>query len=224
MRIATLPGVFHPISDTWLLARAVCAEALPGRARIVDLCTGSGAIAVAAARCHPAEVTAVDLSRRAVWTARANARLNGVRVRGLRGDLFAPVAGERFDVVSANPPYVPSDLAALPRRGLARAWEAGWTGRVLLERIAAEAPAHLRPGGVVLLVQSSVNGVEATTRTLEAGGLAVDVVARRRGPLGPLLTARAALLEARGLLAPGRREEELVVVRGRAPIPSPDNG
>ncbi len=218
MRIVTPPGVFHPISDTWLLAGALGALPLGPGARVLDLCTGSGAVAGAAAAAHPtAEVSAVDLSRRAVWTARANARLNGVRVRAVRGDLFAPVAGERFDAVSANPPYVPSDLTALPRRGLARAWEAGWTGRALLDRIAAEVPAHLRPGGVVLLVQSSVNGVDATLRTLEGGGLAADVVARRRGPLGPLLTARAALLEARGLLAPGRREEDLVVVRGRRP-------
>jgi release factor glutamine methyltransferase len=218
VRIVTPPGVFHPISDTWLLAGALGALPLGPGARVLDLCTGSGAVAVAAAAAHPAaEVSAVDLSRRAVWTARANARLNRVRVRALRGDLFAPVAGERFDAVSANPPYVPSDLAALPRRGLARAWEAGWTGRALLDRIAAEVPAHLRPGGVVLLVQSTVNGVDATLRTLEGGGLAADVVARRRGPLGPLLTARAAMLEARGLLAPGRREEDLVVVRGRRP-------
>jgi release factor glutamine methyltransferase len=70
---------------------------------------------------------------------------------------------------------------------------------------------------VVLLVQSSVIGLEPTVALLEAGGLEVEVAARRRGRLGPLMTARAAMLEERGLLAPGRRDEELLVVRGRRP-------
>src|SRR3954447_22936885 len=97
MRIVTLPGVFRPRPDSWMLARHLCAQIRPG-ASVLDLCTGSGAIAVAAAR-HggAANVTAIDVSRRSVATVRINARLNGVRVRALRGDLFAPVAGERFD-------------------------------------------------------------------------------------------------------------------------------
>jgi len=222
VRIVTFPGVFHPISDTWLLARAVCAEPLPAGARVLDLCTGSGAIAVAAATCRPWAVSAVDVSRRAVAAVRLNARLNGVEVRALRGDLFDPVARERFDLIVSNPPYVPADLDDLPRRGLARAWDAGRTGRVLLDRILAGAPGHLRPGGAVLVVQSSVIGVAPTVALLERSGLAADVVARRRGPLGPLLTGRAAMLEARGLLEPGQREEELLVVRGR--LVTPANG
>src|SRR5689334_17657235 len=103
MRLLTLPGVFRPISDTWLLAEALEREQLPPGARVLDLCSGSGALAVHAAA-H-AEVTAVDISRRAVLTIRLNAALNGVRVRARRGDLFAAVAGERFDAIVSNPPY-----------------------------------------------------------------------------------------------------------------------
>jgi release factor glutamine methyltransferase len=215
VRLVTLPGVFHPISDTWLLAAALRAEALPAGSAVLDLCTGSGALAVGAARAG-ARATAVDVSRRAVLCARLNARLNGARVRAVRGDLFAPLGAERFDAIVSNPPYVPADTDELPTRGPERAWDAGLTGRVLLDRVCAQAPAHLRPGGVVLLVQSSVVGLQPTVAALEAGGLRVDVVARRPGPLGPLLAARAAALEQRGLLRPGQREEELLVVRGRA--------
>jgi release factor glutamine methyltransferase len=161
-------------------------------------------------------VTAVDVSRRAVLTARINARLNGVRVRALRGDLLAPVGDERFDLIVSNPPYVPAEDDALPTRGPQRAWDAGTDGRALLDRLCAAAPAHLRPGGALLLVHSSVCGLDPTVEQLEAAGLRVDVLDRRRGAFGPLLAARAPLLEARGLLAPGQREEDMLVVRAAA--------
>ncbi len=77
--------------------------------RIVDVGTGSGAIAVALARKLPgALLTAIDLSAAALAIARENAELNGVadRIRFLHGDLFAPVAQEQFDIVVSNPPYV----------------------------------------------------------------------------------------------------------------------
>jgi release factor glutamine methyltransferase len=215
MRVITLPGVFRPRPDSWMLARQVAARVRPGSS-VLDLCTGSGAIAVAAACAGAGRVTAVDVSRRAVLTARLNARLNGVRVRALRGDLFAPVAGERFDLIVSNPPYLPAEDDVLPARGPARSIDAGTDGRVLLDRICAEAAAHLTPGGAVLVVHSDLIGVARTVAALEAGGLRVDVLERRRGRLGPLLMARALELEARGMLAPGEREEEIVVVRGAA--------
>jgi release factor glutamine methyltransferase len=212
----TPPGVFHPISDSWLLARVLCAQPQTRGGAVLDLCTGSGVLAVSAARCGAAEAVAVDVSRRAVAVARLNARLNGVRVRAVRGDLYAPVAGRRFDVIVSNPPYVPSATDALPRRGLARAWDAGRHGRVLLDRIIEGAPAHLKPGGVVLLVHSDVIDLPGTVALLEQGGLTVDTAVRRHGPLGPLLSARRTLLEERGLLEPGQDHEELCVVRARA--------
>lgn len=216
MRLVTLPGVFRPRSDAWMLAEALPVEAASADAAL-DVFTGSGVLAIAAARAGARAVTAVDVSRRAVACTRVNARLNGVAVRALRGDLFGPVAGERFDLVVGNPPYVPSGADALPRRGAERAWEAGRDGRALLDRVCREAPARLRPGGVLLLVQSSICGVDATIGQLGDAGLSAGVVARRRGPLGPLVAPRAPLLEARGLLRPGEREEDLVVIHARAP-------
>ncbi len=214
VRVARLPGVFRPLSDTWLLAAAARAQPQLRGGRVLDLCTGSGAVAISAALAGARSVTAVDVSRRAVWTVRLNARLNGVRVNARRGDLLAAVAGERFDVICANPPYLPAADDGVPGRGPGRHTEAGRSGRVLLDRIIAAAPAHLRAGGVLLVIHSSVNGEEATLGRMRAAGLEPVVTERRRGPLGPLLAARAPLLEARGLLRPGEREEDLLVVRG----------
>ena len=216
MRLVTLPGVFAPISDTRLLAARLRAERPVTQTRVLDLCTGSGYLAVVAALAGAGDVTAVDLSRRAVLSARLNARLNGVRVRALRGDLLAPVRGERFDLIVSNPPYVPAVDDALPERGSARAWEAGRDGRALLDRVLAEAAGALAPRGSVLVVHSSVCGEQATLDRLRHAGLAAEVLDRVRGPLGPLMRERAGMLVARGLLPTDAREEEVLVIAGRA--------
>jgi release factor glutamine methyltransferase len=214
MRILTFPGVFQPRSDTWLLAEALRAQDRLRDGHVLDLCTGSGALAVTAA-CHGArEVVAVDLSRRSVLTARVNALINGVRIRAVRGSLFEAVGDRRFDLVVSNPPYVPADRDELPTAGPQRAWDAGVDGRALLDPICDQVARHLRPGGTVLLVHSSVCGEELTLRRLRAGGLEASVLQRRAGPRGPLLSARAETMEERGLLVPGSRTEELVVIGG----------
>jgi len=217
MRLIRLPGVFRPPTDTWMLAKVLREEIGGRRVSVLDLCTGTGALALVAAE-EGASVTAIDISRRAVLNVRLNALLNGVRVRPLRGDLFAAVAGEQFDVIVTNPPYVPAPDERLPERGLERAWQAGLDGRVLIDRICASVAAHLRPGGAVLIVQSTINGEEATRSLLEDAGLEADVAYREKGEFGPLMTAMAPQLEDRGLIATGEREEDVVVVRGRRPL------
>lgn len=196
-----------------MLARALRAEPLPPGARVLDVCTGSGVLAITAAQLG-ARATAIDVSRRAVVCAALSARLNGTRIRALRGDLFAPVAGERFDAIVSNPPYLPG--ADPPARGAARAWEAGRDGRVLLDRLCDQAPRHLAPGGVLLVIHSSLCDPEATLAQLRRAGLDACVAQRHHGALGPLLSARAPQLEADGLLAPGQRDEDVVIVRAAA--------
>ena len=215
VRGIVLPGVFRPRSDTWLLARAACAERLPNGARILELCAGPAFAGIAAARHAGAHLTTVDVSRLAVLNARINARLNHVQIDAVRGDLFRAVGNRRFDLILANPPYVPGPPP--PESGMARAWDAGGDGRVILDRICAEAAAHLAPDGVVLLVHSEVCGPESTLAAYEAGGLDVGIVAHERGPLGPLLRERREELEARGLLRPDQAEEDVLVLSGRDP-------
>ena len=196
-----------------MLAELVAGDPrLPG-ARVLDLCSGSGALAVAAALGGAASVTAVDVSRRSVLTTRMNARLNRVRVSARRGDLFQAVAGERFDLIVSNPPYLPSADEELPRAGARRAWEAGRGGRAVLDRIAHEAADHLRPGGALWLVHSSVCDTALTIDRLAAAGLDASVQRSVRGPLGPLLRARAPMLAERGLVDPDTLEEDLVAIR-----------
>ncbi|SFO75819.1 methyltransferase [Actinomadura madurae] len=210
------PGVYRPQSDTSLLAgellRALGQVGAPPGARVLELGTGTGAVALAAARAG-CRVVAVDVSAQAVLAARVNARMRGLPVRVLRGDLFAPVAGEEFDVIVANPPYVAGDADPASVRGRARAWEAGPDGRALLDRICAGAPGHLSPSGTLLMVHSSLNGVAATLVALRGAGMRASVVARHREPFGPVMRRRAAALRARGLVDPDQRYEELVVVR-----------
>jgi len=147
---------------------------------IVDLCTGSGAIAIVLARELPsATVLASDISWRALRVARANAAAQGVadRVTFLRGNVWRPVAdalmGRQADVVTANPPYIPSRLipALMPevRWEPRRALDGGSDGLAIIRDIVAGAPEHLRPGGVLLLEIGADQGA-AVTRLLEAAG------------------------------------------------------
>lgn len=179
---------------------------------VLDVGTGSGALAVAAARAGAVAVTAVDLSLRSVASTWLNSRLHRAAVSVCRGDLFEPVAGRSFDLVVANPPYVPAETSILPRHRMARCWDAGPDGRALLDRICAGAREVLRPNGDVLLVHSAVCGPKVTLQALERAGLTGQVLARATVPFGPVMRARAALLESRALIRPGQREEELVVI------------
>ena len=197
--IVSLPGVYAPRSDTRLLIGALEEVTRPGKS-VLDLCTGTGAVAVAAARAG-ADVLAVDLSRRAVLNARLNALLNRVRLRTARGDLWEPVRGRRFDVIVSNPPYLPGSSRP---SGADRGWDAGPDGRALLDPVCAEAAEHLRPGGRLLLMQSSLADIALSVRALEATGLRTRVVERKEGPVGPLAAERDDLH--------GQDRETLVVI------------
>jgi release factor glutamine methyltransferase len=201
-------GVYAPRSDTELLARVLLEQVVRG-STVLDLCTGTGALALVAARAG-ARAVGVDRCARAVAAARDNARRTGLTLEVLQGDLYAPVAGRRFDLVVANPPYLPAERDDSPH------WDAGPDGRALVDRICAGAPAHLHPGGSLLLVQSSLTGTAATLAALERHGLEPCCAAAHAGPPGPVARAREAFLRARGLW-PEDGLERLSVLVGRRP-------
>ncbi|MGW1952696.1 HemK2/MTQ2 family protein methyltransferase [Streptomyces sp. NPDC001920] len=211
------PGVYAPQDDTDLLVGALLDEPLPGGADVLDVGTGSGALAIEAAR-RGTRVTAVDVSWRAVCTARLNAWLARSPVRIRHGNLFAPVRGQSFDLILANPPYVPAPEAGRAPQGAARAWDAGRDGRLVLDRICREAPAMLRPGGVLLVVHSALSCPDRTLTHLRGEGLKASVTRRTTVPFGPVLRSREDWLRRRGLLVGHEPREELVVVRAELPV------
>jgi release factor glutamine methyltransferase len=150
-------------------AIAESGEAAP--LRILDLCTGSGCIAVASAVNLPgARITAVDLSSEALGVAQKNAEAHQVadRIRFLSGDLFAPLAADdRFDFIASNPPYVSdSEMATLPADIRLHephlALRAGPRGLDIIERLIAGAPGHLGPGGLLAMEISPEQTPEVT--------------------------------------------------------------
>jgi ribosomal protein L3 glutamine methyltransferase len=125
--------------------------------RVLDLCTGSGCLAILAALAFPrARIDATDLSAGALALARRNVKSHrlGDRIALHRGDLFAPLAGRRYDLIISNPPYVDANrMARLPReyRHEPRlALAAGDDGLAVVRRILADAPRHLAKGGALL--------------------------------------------------------------------------
>lgn len=209
------PGVYRAQSDTEMLAETVRVRGHASGCTVLDIGTGSGAVALAAARAGARSVDAVDMSWRSVATTWVNCRLRAARVSVHRGDLFAPVAGRRFDLIVANPPYVPAETAELPRHRIARCWDAGLDGRAVLDRICDHARRHLNQDGVLLLVHSGVCGAESTVDRLAGAGMTGSVIERAQVPFGPVMHARAALLVERGLIEPGTTQEELVVIEAR---------
>ncbi|MEV0074234.1 methyltransferase [Amycolatopsis sp. NPDC050768] len=205
-----LPGVYRPQADTCLLASAVRRAGVPVAARALDLCTGTGALAIELARAGAESVLAVDLSRRALASARVNAAVRGLPVRVRHGGLLAAATGGPYDVVVTNPPYVPvpAEQARPDRR-----CDAGADGRAVLDPLCEGAPALVAPGGFLLLVQSVMAGVDRSARLLTTAGLRPRVVARAVVPFGPVLSGRTDFLEESGFVAPQVREEELVVLR-----------
>jgi release factor glutamine methyltransferase len=147
------PGVYVPRWQSLELARRAVAR-LPEEGTAVDLCTGSGAVALCLQRARPrARVAATDADSRDVACARANG------VDAVLGDLFDPLPHELLgavDVVVAVTPYVPTRaLRLLPRDTLAHEdvahYDGGADGTAVMARVAARAPAFLRPGGSLLL-------------------------------------------------------------------------
>lgn len=210
--------VYRPQEDSRLLVAAMERTGLiPGR-RVLDLCTGTGFVAIAAAGMGCAGVTAFDICPHAVRCSRGNAEGAGVVVDVREGSWTRALELGPFDVVVTNPPYVPTPPGAGPEAipvgaGPSWAFNGGSDGRSILDPLCRTAPRLLGAGGSMLMVQSAFAGADRSLDILRSAGMDAEVVASERIPFGPVLTARAAWLEATGRIPRGCREEELVVIR-----------
>ena len=180
--ILVLPQVFNPklFRSGDFLARCLGPEVVQAGMTVLDMGTGSGIGAVFAAR-WATRVVAVDLNPEAVRCARINALLNRAeeRVEVRQGDLFAPVRGERFDLILFNPPY----YAGQPQD--AHDW--AWRSDDIHLRFAAALPDALAPGGRALIMLSSDAGTEKWVASFQTQGLHVGVF-RQRDYINEIMT------------------------------------
>jgi HemK-related putative methylase len=173
--ILVTPSVFNPKVPR---TGAFLAAQLDGRqvradAEVLDMGTGSGVCAIFAAR-HARRVVAVDINPAAVRCASINARVNHLehRIEVRHGDLFAPVGGERFDLIAFNPPF----LRGAPQSDRDRAWRS----TDVAERFAAGLSNHLKPGGAALVVLSTFGNAQVFLEQVREHGFAISVLAQRR--------------------------------------------
>lgn len=209
-KIETPDGVYAPAEDSRLLMDAFRRRGPSHPSDVLDVCTGSGVQAIAAAlRGH--RVVAVDSESSAVLATRRNAWLNDVEIDVIQGDLFDPVRGWVFDAVIANPPYVPT-----ARGGEHARWcDGGRDGRAVIDRICERAPSMLRLGGKLWMVQSSLADIARSVATLEANGLECEIVEQREIPLGPVSRARIEHLESGRHMRKGAKAERLAVISAK---------
>ncbi|MBI3977924.1 MAG: methyltransferase [Chloroflexi bacterium] len=172
--LVVLPDVFNPklFRSGELLARYLAGPGAEPGASVLDLGTGSGVIAIFAGR-WARRVVAVDLNPAAVRCARANVLLAGLEsiVEVRHGDLFEPVAGERFDLVVFNPPY----FRGRPRDD----WDLSWRSDDIAERFAAGLAGVLTSSGSALVILST-DADPSILPTIERHGFRAGVVCRHR--------------------------------------------
>ena len=180
LSLEVAPSVLVPRPDTELVVERALAHLPSDReTTLLDLATGSGAIALAVASERPrCAVTATDLSPDALAIATSNAlRLGLGRIEFLGGDWYAPVAARRYDVIASNPPYIAIDdprvEPGVHQHEPHLALYAGPTGLEALERVVAGAPAHLHPGGCLVVEHGDRQGEQMRGLLSAAGFVAI---------------------------------------------------
>ncbi len=205
------PHVYPPQTDSFLLLKHLETK---NSDTVLELGVGCGLLALCLAKKAKA-VVGIDTNPYSVKNALHNASLNGIEnVHFINGDLYEPVCQRRFDLIYANPPYVPTPPNWIETDIIESAWNAGANGREILDRILANAKDYLKANGRIVLVQSSLADIDKTMATLEHNGFCVRVLAEEKERLGPISMGRYGWLERQGVLG-GDFYERLVVVEGK---------
>lgn len=184
--------VYEPAEDSFLLADAALIEAKPGM-RILEIGTGSGFVsAVLHANLKDIRVVATEINPHAAHCA----KINGVEV--IRTDLFKGLKPRHqetlFDLILFNPPYLPTSGEEKVPGWLNYAFDGGISGRETLDRFLDEVKDYLMPGGEILVLISSITGLEAVKTKMEKLGFVVEVVARKKVSFEELMVVRGKLL------------------------------
>ncbi|MDB2224205.1 class I SAM-dependent methyltransferase [Halorubrum ezzemoulense] len=169
--------VYQPAEDSGLLAEAAVAEA---RGRVLEVGTGSGWVAARVASERDLDVVGSDLNPHAARQARDRG------VGAVVADLLSPFRADAFDTVCFNPPYLPTDPENEWSDWMEHALSGGESGRELIEPFLADVGRVLAPGGVVLLLVSSLTGYEEVLALIEEAGFDHEVVVAESFPFETL--------------------------------------
>ena len=184
LEFAVNPAVLIPRPDTEVLVETALdwAKSQTEQLRILDICTGSGAIAVSLAHYLPkAEVWAGDISFQALEVARSNAVACGAVVNFVQGDLVEPVLGKKFQMITANPPYIPSAVICTLEEEVSKgeprlALDGGADGLDFYRRLAVEMPSVLQEGGKILLEIGWDQGPDVLDLLARAGFSGLEII------------------------------------------------
>jgi release factor glutamine methyltransferase len=184
--------VYEPAEDSFLIADAGLKEAEPGM-RILEVGTGSGFVsAVLQANIKGIYLVATEINPHAASCARANC------VEVIRTDLFRGIRPEkpenRFDLILFNPPYLPTSKDEKVPGWLNYAFDGGLSGRETLDRFLDEVKDYLKPGGKILVLISSITGLENVREKMKCLGFKVDIVEREKVSFEELMVVRGILL------------------------------
>jgi release factor glutamine methyltransferase len=178
--------VYEPAEDSFLFAENLDVKE---NEQVLDLGTGCGVLGILAAK-KAARVVAVDLNPYAIRCAKQNSTLNGVcnKIDFVQASLFTALnPNSVFDLILFNAPYLPSEENETVT-WIGRSWAGGANGREVVDRFISEAPPHLKPNGRVLLMQSTLTGVQETVHKFSEHNLKATVKAAQKLPFFETLT------------------------------------
>jgi release factor glutamine methyltransferase len=178
--------VYEPAEDTFLFAENL--DVKTGD-KVLDLGAGCGILGILAAK-KASSILAIDLNPYAVRCANENSKLNGLRDKMgfVQASLFSALNPTvKFDLILFNAPYLPSEDGETVS-WIGRSWAGGANGREVVDRFIQQVPTHLTPNGRVLLMQSTLTGVEETIRTFDKVGFEAKVKAEQNLPFFETLT------------------------------------